>query len=66
MGIPPTRKPTKTTTHLTEDEAMSGKYSAIINDDKLKLFGGWSVIVKCNDLDTFNELCEHIRAFKQE
>lgn len=42
------------------------EYSASIRSDKLKMWGGWSVIVECNDLDTFNELCEHIRAFKEK
>ena len=47
-------------------DTMSEGYRATISDDKLKQFGGWSVIVDCNNLDTFNELCEHIKAFKQE
>ena len=45
---------------------MSENYSASISSDTLKTFGGWSVIVECNDLNTFNELCEHIRAFNKK
>lgn len=43
---------------------MKEDYTATISSDKLNLFGGWTCSISCNDLTTFNELCEHIRAFK--
>ena len=42
------------------------EYSAIIKTDKLKLFGGWSVLVECNDLTTFNELCSYIKGYSEK
>ena len=49
-----------------EDNEMKEDYSATISSELLNMFGGWSVTVRCNNLETFTKLCEYINEFTEE